>query len=161
MTQFEVLLSLSLAGYAKGQWGMPKGQTYSAISVDFVRECLPAWLDSLPDELLQVRAVGGGKTGRFVRAEPEAGDCNIIATDFTSFLSRCMWRDAIKNRTARGNVAAGMFFFHLIPVEPTSGHAIVWFIDHEQAVHHVDPASKEIDHLTPAQLGTIFGGEYA
>ena len=161
MLQFDTLLALSLAGYAKGQWGMPKGQTYSTISVDFVRACLAKWLDYLPDECVQVRDIGGGKPERFVRAVPEAGDCNIIATAFTTFLSLCMWADALKNRVPRGNVAAGGFFFHLTPGVPSSGHAVVWFIDHDQIVHHVDPASKQIDHLTPEQLGTIFGGEYA
>ena len=161
MTQFEVLLALSLAGYAKGAWGMPKDVSYSSISVDFVREALPAWVDSLPAELIQIRAVGGGKTVGVARAESESGDCDNIASDFTTFLSRCMWRDAVKTRTPRGNVAAGSFFFWLVPGQPASGHAIVWFIDHEQRAHHVDPGSQEIDHLSADQLGTIFGGEYA
>ena len=90
MTQFELLLSLSLAGYAKGQWGMPKDASYSPISVGFVRECLPAWVDSLPDELTQVRDIGGGKTARFARWEAESGDCDTIAWDFCAFLSRLL-----------------------------------------------------------------------
>ena len=162
ISQFETLLALSLAGYAKGQWGMHKGQVYSPVSVDWVRdEALPEWLNSLPAALVSLQDIGGGKTVRQVRAAPESGDCNIIGTDFIAFLSRCMWRDAVVTGNFRGNVAAGLFFFELLPGDPSSGHAVVWFIDHDQRVHHVDPATRELDHLTPAQLQTIMGGEYA
>jgi hypothetical protein len=162
MTQFETLLALSLANYSTGQWGMPKGRLYSPVSVDWVvKEALPEWINSLPPALIQVVDVGGGKTARQVRYSPEAGDCNIIATDFVAFMSRCMWRDAVVSGAERGNLAAGLMFFELIPGDPTTGHAIVWFIDHDQNAHCIDPVTREVDHLTDAQLETIMGGEYA
>lgn len=161
LSQFDLMCALSLGGYARGVWGLAKDAAYSTVSVEFIREALSAWLDSLPPKLLQWRDIGGGKTVRFVRWEAESGDCDNIAWDFCAFLSRCMWVDAIKTGKARGNVAAGAFYFQVRPGDVTSGHAIVWFVDHESRVHHVDPGSQQIDHLTAEQLGTIYGGDYA
>lgn len=161
MTQFEVLLALANSKYSRGTWGMPKDVSYSTISVDFIREALPAWVDSLPVELTQPVNVGGGKTVRRVRWVPESGDCDNIAWDFLAFLNRCMWRDAVVSGRAHGNVAAGEFFFQVTPGDATTGHDIVWFINHEGEVHHCDPASFQIDHLNAEQMNTIFGGEYA
>lgn len=158
ITQFDLMRALSLGKYAQGVWGMAKDAEYSTISVDFVKEALQAWIESLPSELIQLRDIGGGKTMRVVRWESESGDCDNIAWDFCAFLTRCMWVDAVKTGRHRGNVAAGVFFFR--PSE-TVAHAIVWFVDHEENVHHVDPGSMQIDHLTAAQLQTIFGGDYA
>jgi hypothetical protein len=156
--QLDLLRILSSAGYCRGAWGMPKDLTYSTLSTDFIREALPEWVDSLPAELVQLRDVGGGKTVHRPRWEAECGDCDTISWDFCAFLSRCMWLDAVKTRQSRGNVAVGLIYFR--PTLDTQ-HCIVWWVDHEQMAHHVDPQSFEIDHLTTAQLGTIFGGEYA
>lgn len=161
MTRAELITSLADAGYLAGTWGLPKDDRFQPISCDFVREALPLWVESLPVELVTTLDIGGGKTARVPRWEPESGDCDNIAADFCAYLARCVWRDAIKYGRVRGNVAAGQLFFQVDPGAPSSGHAVVWFIDHAGLAHHVDPAQLRLDHLTAEQLGTIFGGEYA
>lgn len=161
MKQFELILALSQAGYLAGQWSSPKDLRYDAMSVDFIRQALSEWVRSLHPSLVVMRDIGGGKSERFVRWEEESGDCDNIAWDFVAYLNRCMWVDSINTGTKRGNAACGLMFFFVQPGNATTGHAIVWWADHNGAIHHVDPGSKQIDHLTPEQLGTIFGGEYA
>lgn len=154
MTRDELNRALLLQGY--GMQFQLDDQTYDPISVEFVRRAHQVWLDNLPAALLTTREVGGGKSVRAVRWEPESGDCDNIARDFAGFLSRCMWVDAVVAKRQRGNVAAGKFNFQ---PEPNVGHAINWFLDHDGRVHHFDAATEQLDHLTRDHLCTIFAGE--
>jgi hypothetical protein len=155
VTRAEVTTTLIAAGLLRSEWVLDDRE-YAPISVAFVREAHRAWLDSLPPALRTLREVGGGKSVPCVRWVPESGDCDNIARDFGAYLSRCMWVDAVTANRPRGNIAAGKLNFHL---SPGSGHAINWFIDHDQAAHVFDAASEQLDHLTPDQLDSIFSGE--
>lgn len=161
MTLVELITALFSAGYLKGTWGTPKDATYQTLSVDFVRDALTEWLSWLPSELVVVTDLGGGKTQRAPRWESESGDCDNIAYVFCAYLTVCAWLDAVKRGQRRGNVAAGTVFFRIRPGDLSSGHAIVWWVDHDGKTHHCDPATKQIDHLSAEQLGSIYGGEYA
>jgi hypothetical protein len=154
VTRADLLRALLLHGY--GLQFQLDDETYSPISVEFVREAHAAWLESLPPALRTVREIGGGKSVPAVRWEAESGDCDNIARDFAAFLSRCMWAAAVAQRRPRGNIAAGKFNFQ---PTPDTGHAVNWFVDHEGRPHHFDAATEQFDHLTRDQLATLFAGE--
>jgi hypothetical protein len=155
----ELILALISADYYRGGWTL-NDRLYSPVSVEFVRdEAYPEWLRSLPRELVTTRHVGGGKTVSCARWVEEAWNCNNIARDFGGFLSRCMGVDVVRTGQARGNAAAGKFDFFLVPGDSASGHTINFFCDHDGRIHHFDAGSFELDHLSRAQLDTIFAGE--
>lgn len=161
MNIVELITALHSGGYLKGTWSSAKDETYQSFSVEFIQEAMGSWLSWLPPELVTVRDVGGGKTVQVPRWETESGDCDNIAYTFCAYLTVCAWLDAVKTSRPRGNAAAGSFFFYQIPGDLSSGHAIVWWVDHSGRAHHCDPATRAIDHLSQAQLATIFGGDYA
>lgn len=161
MTRNELISGLMSAGLYKGQWGSADDVEYSTLSEGFVREALSAFVDWLPPELVEVVDGGGGRRERRPKWLAEVGDCDNIAKAFLVYLTICTWRDAAMTSKRWGNVAAGQLNFIPDAAKSTEGHAIVWWFDHEQRLHVVDPGWMRIDHLTTEQIGSSYGGGFA
>ncbi len=157
MIRADVIAALSRAGMFVGQWQLDDA-IYEPISAAFVGQAWDAWVQSLPLPLVRSLEVGGGKTILAPNYQPEAFDCDSIASNFAAFLDLCMARDAVVSHKLRGNTASGRFDYFKNGSD-AYGHSRIWFIDYEGTAQAFDPGNRSFAPLTAIELSTIFFGE--
>jgi hypothetical protein len=156
MTSTDLKNILMAAGLPATLWILPD-RTFEPCSADFVGRNFDAWLDARPAELV----LWGDAGGKSMRLRPKwiegAGDCDNLALGTMAWAQVGNALKAAKG-TPRGGLAYGVIFYTAEPRVDNrfmaGGHAINWFVDHNNRLQFFEPGSGLIVDLTPTERGS-------
>jgi hypothetical protein len=131
--------------------------SYETVSADWVRANWQAWLDARPSELV----VWEDAAGKRIRARPlwlvDSDDCDNLALGLMAHADVGNALLAQLTHTDRGGLAFGVLFY-TAEQRVVGGHAINWFIDHDQHVVFFEPGTGEIVDLNPKERSSAWFG---
>jgi len=139
-----------------------QGNTFATVSREWVASVWVAGLEELrlnAPELLDTRALGGGKTQLVPRYDPDAFCCRGHGL---FFYSRGMMGFALKGARAQLDHDALAFGFMHYTAEARAEnlrragrHEQLWFIDHAGQFQTFEEGDGEENEMTPAELASI------
>lgn len=162
MTTAQLRSVLTAAGLPAALWQLPDAN-YETVSADFVRANWLAWLDARPRELCAVSQIGGGKSERIPRWEPESGDCDNLALGTMSWADTGNALAAVRRGKPRGGLAYGALFYQAGPARAENfnvqgGHAINWYVAPDNTVHFFEPGVGEEVQLSAKERSSAWFG---
>lgn len=137
--------------------------SFETVSPEWVLRTAEACLDALPPALVEVVAVGGGKTTRRPRWVKEAGDCETQSIVAFAWGMVGNWHRATLDQVPRGGLAYGFLFYSAGPMRPENGyrggrHCICWFVDHLGALRFFEFGDMALTELNEGEILTCTFG---
>lgn len=153
---------ITAAGLPAVAWQFPD-TAYETVSIRWVLENWSAWLEARPGEL----CVFGEAGGKRVRSRPlwiaEVCDCDNLALGTVAHAQVGNALTGQMNRLPRGGLAYGFLFYTAGPMRPDNfnvqgGHAINWFVDHDQSMRFFEPGVGREVHLNATERSSAWFG---
>lgn len=140
-------------------------------SDDYVLQAYSDCLDMLPQECVEVRDLGNGRSRRVMRhtmrdgdLSNEAGDCDDHGHVLMAHAIIGNWKKAIRTKTSRGGGPLGVLDYVAIPKpgdRRAGGHDRNWFVRHDLVLRFFEPGDGEFATMLPEELASLLYGRVA
>lgn len=147
LTRSEVVDLLTAARIYRPWWFIADAIFNTLDREQVIKEFHPAWVRSLPAELVEFRNVKPDRRILLPKWLPNVLDCENHAMDFQAYVIRCCAVEAVKSGKPRGGTLLGSMDFTADGTNDhrrTGRHDISVFIDHDKNVNWLETADGEI-----------------
>lgn len=162
LTQQQTIQTLQAAGVYRPSWSVVDTSYTTLDRHQVVNVYWPAWVESLPPELVERVQIGGGKTIARPLWIANVFDCDDHTADFAVYVRRCCAAYAAKNLMQRGGTPLGSMSYIAVPKPGNrreGGHDAVVFIDHDGRVNWFEPADGSLIDPLPIEVASVWEGD--